>query len=261
MKHQKAARAIAAWSWYGSNREEKMKLHRMMILANAVLLVMPARAQNAEDILQRTRAMYVSLRSYSDTGVVLSEYGSSSQDRHTFTTYFNRNPRHFILDFRKQGGGQYVIWGDPDAFHTWWMTTGQQYDYPNPNNVNAISMSSQNTGSSALKIPTLLYGKSSLAAALLNISDPVLDGTEEVAGRRCYRLMGRVSDLYAATGKEVNIHKITVCIDTELLLIRKVLEEWKALPGQRSRLITTYEPRANPALEDARFKFVPPEPK
>lgn len=243
-----------------------MKLHRMMILATAVgfaaVLVTPlARAQNAEDILQRTREMYVSLRSYADTGVVLSEYGSSSQDRHTFTTYFNRNPRHFILDFRKQGGSRYVIWGDPDAFHTWWNTTGQQYDYPNPNNISAISLSGMNTGGTALKIPTLLYGKSALAAALLVIADPVLDGTEEVGGRRCYRLAGRASDVYAATGKEVNIHRITVWIDTEALLIRKVLEESKPLPGQRSRTTTTFEPKANPSLDDSRFKFVPPEPK
>jgi outer membrane lipoprotein-sorting protein len=243
-----------------------MTLDRMIIFATAVctaaVFVTPlAGAENPDDILQRTRAMYVSLGSYADTGIVLSEYGSSSQDRHTFTTYFNRNPRHFILDFRKQGGDQYVIWGDPDAFHTWWKTTGQQYDYPNPNNVTAISLSGLNTGASALKIPTLLYGKSSLAAALLNIADPVLDGTEEVGGKRCYRLMGRASDLYGRTGKEVNVHKITVWIDAESLLIRKVLEEWKTLPGNRSRTITTFEPKANPSLEDSRFKFAPPEPK
>ncbi len=123
------------------------------------------------------------------------------------------------------------------------------------------SGSPQITGATATKIPTLLYGKSALAAALLNIADPVLDGTEELGGRRCYRLMGRVSDVYSATGKEVNIHKISVWIDAESLLIRKVLEEWKALPGQRSRTITTFEPQANPSLEDSRLKFVPPEQK
>jgi hypothetical protein len=40
-----------------------------------------------------------------------------------------------------------------------------------------------------------------------------------------------------------------------------VLEEWKTLPGNRSRTITTFEPKANPSLEDSRFKFAPPEPK
>jgi hypothetical protein len=73
--------------------------------------------------------------------------------------------------------------------------------------------------------------------------------------------MGITRDVYAATGKEVNVHKMTIWIDTESLLIRKVLEEWKPLPGQRSRHITTYEPRANGPLDDAKLAFSPPEGK
>jgi outer membrane lipoprotein-sorting protein len=217
-----------------------------------------AHAQNVQDILQKTRAAYVAMSSYSDSGTVFEEYGTA-KDKHTFTTYFTRVPRHFVLDFRKQGGDQYVVWGDPDAFHTWWKTTGQQYDYPNPNNISAISLSDRNTKGSVLKIPTLLYGKSSLAAALLAFADPEVDGTEEAGGgHRCYRITGRASDVYKATGKEVNLHKITVWIDTESLLIRQVREEWKALPGNVNRTTTGYEPRANPTLENSRLTFVPP---
>ena len=231
------------------------------VAAVAVFLALPTRAQNADEILQKMRATYGALKSYSDTGVVLSEYGSSSEDRHPFTTYFNRTPRHFVLDFRKQGGDRYVVWGDPDAFHNWWKTTGNQTDYPNPNNAPAISLSGRNTGGAALKIPTLLYSKAALGGDFNNFADVVLDGTEPISGRRCYRLIGRASDLYAATGKEVNTRKMTIWIDTESLLIRQVREEWKGLPGQRSRTTTTYQPQANPVLDDARLKFVPPEPK
>jgi outer membrane lipoprotein-sorting protein len=233
----------------------------LTIFAAALFAATASHAQTAESVLQKTRDTYVALKSYADTGVVLSEYGSSSQDKHTFSTMFSRAPRHFLLDFHKQGGPRYVIWGDADAFHTWWQTTGQQYDYPNPNNTPAISLSGQNTGETALKIPTLLYGKSNLAAAMLNIADPVLDVAEDIGGRRCHRIVGRASDVYAATGKEVNIHKMTVWIDTESFLVRRVLEEWKALPGERKLVTTTYEPQANPTLQEARFKFVPPEPK
>ena len=227
----------------------------------AVSLTAYASAENASEVLQKTRTTYGAMKSYADTGVVLNEYGSSSQDRHTFSTYFNRAPRHFLLDFRKQGGSQYVIWGDPDAFHTWWSTTGQQYDYPNPNNITAISGSSQNTGATSMKIPTLLYLKSALAGQMLELADPVLDGTEPIGNRRCYRITGRASDVYATTGKEVNVRRVTVWIDAESSLVRKVLEEWKPLPGQRSRVITTFEPQVNPALDDSRFKFVAPEAK
>jgi outer membrane lipoprotein-sorting protein len=227
----------------------------MAIVSGAI-----AQAQNAESILQKTRDTYVALKSYADSGVIVSDYGSSSQDKHTFSTLFNRAPRHFLLDFHKQGGGRLVIWGDTDAFHTWWQATGQQYDYPNPNNTPAISLSGQNTGGAAMKIPTLLYGKSNLAAEMLNIANPLLDGDEDVGGRRCHRVVGRASDTYGATGREVNIHKVTVWIDAESFLVRKMLEEWKPLPGQRSRVTTSYEPRANPTLEEEKFKFRPPAP-
>src|SRR5579864_5992610 len=101
--------------------------------------------QNAEDVLQKARDTYAQMKSYADAGVVLYEYGTSSVDRHTFSTAFNRNPRHLLLDFHKQAGDQYVIWADPDAFFTWWKTTGQRTDYPNPNNTPAISTSGQQT--------------------------------------------------------------------------------------------------------------------
>jgi len=223
----------------------------------AFLLGFDAHAQSAESILQKARDTYGQLKSYADTGSVMNEYGSSSVDKHSFSTAFSRSPRHFLLDFHKQGGDQYVIWADPDAFHTWWKTTGQQIDYPNPNNVPAIGMSGQNTAQAALKIPTLLWGKT-FSSAMLNIADAQLDGAEAIGGRHCHRISGRASDTYTATHKEVNIRKVTLWIDADSFLVRKMTEEFKALPGQRSRMITTYEPQANATLDDASFRFTAP---
>ncbi len=226
-------------------------------LGMAVLLAIAGQAQSADSILQKTRDTYAQVKSYADAGTVAVEYGASSEDKHSFSTAFNRSPRRLLLDFHKQGGDRYVIWADADAFHTWWKSTGQLMDYPNPNNLPAISMSGQSTAQVGLKIPTLLYGKA-FGSAMLNIADPVLDGTEEVGGHPCNRITGRASDVYAATGKEVNIRKVTLWIDTESVLIRKMTEEFKALPGQRNRTITSFEPRVNPTLEDAKFAFTPP---
>ena len=239
-----------------------MKLMSAIVLAATVMVLgVPAAAQNAEQILKKTREMYGALKSYSDSGVVLYEYASSSQDRYTFTTAFNRAPRHFLLDFHKPGGDQYVIWGDPDAFHTWWKTTGQQTDYPNPNNAPAIASSGYNTVGSAAKIPTLLYSKAALGGNFSNYADVELDGTEVIGGRRCYRLIGRASDFYQATGREVAIRRMTVWIDAESSLIRQIREESKALPGQISRVTTTYQPNADMTIDMGRFKFTPPESK
>jgi outer membrane lipoprotein-sorting protein len=229
------------------------------LAAATVLTIAAARAQNTDEILKKMRDTYAAMGSYSDSGVVVNEYGST--DRHTFTTHFHRAPRHFMFDFRKQGGDRFVVWADPAAFHTWWRATGGQYDFPNPNNAAAISGSGQNTKGSALKIPTLLYSKAALGGDFNNFADVVLDGTEEIGGRRCYRLLGRASDSYAATGREVNSRKMTVWIDAGSFLILQILEEWKAPAGSRIRVTTTYLPQANPSLDDSEFRFTPPEPK
>ncbi|HTT24840.1 MAG TPA: DUF2092 domain-containing protein [Candidatus Sulfotelmatobacter sp.] len=223
-----------------------------------VLSGLSAHPQGAS-ILQKSRDAYAQMKSYADTGVVLVEYGTSSEDKHSFSTAFNRSPRHFLLEFNKQGGDRYVIWADPDAFHTWWKTTGQKTDYPNPNNTPALNLSGPPTAEISMKIPTLLYGKA-LEAKMLKIADPVLAGVEEVSGHSCHQINGRASDVYAASGKEVNKRKVTVWIDRDSFLIRKMLEEFEALPGQRSRVTATFEPQLNPALDEAAFKFSPPAP-
>ena len=216
----------------------------------------------SDDVWQRSRALYAELRSYADTGVVIEEYGSASKDRHTFTTCFNRAaPRRFVFDFRKDGGDRWVAWGDPDAFHTWWLTTGALDDYPNPNNVGAFTTADAHSYGAALKIPALLYAKASLRGTFTNFTDATLDGVEEVGGHRCHRIVGTARDTYGATGYETGVRKLTVWIDMESLLIRKTLEESKALPGHISRRTTTFEPQANPTIDENRCRFSPPAAK
>src|SRR5438309_7299807 len=112
---------------------------------------------------------------------------------------------------------------------------------------------------SAMKIPTLLYSKASLQGAFTNFTDAVTDGTEEIGGHRCNRVVGRARDIYGGTGHESNVRTMTIWIDAESLLIRKVVELPKEqLPGQLNRTTTTFEPRANPALDPSLFAFVQP---
>src|SRR5262245_51264858 len=67
-----------------------------------VVVAMSSHSRAADDVLARSRAMYAGLRSYADTGTVLHEFSVSSKERHTFTTYFNRSPRRFYFDFKKE---------------------------------------------------------------------------------------------------------------------------------------------------------------
>jgi len=233
-----------------------------VLIVLAAFSALNALAQSAEQVLQKTKDTYVAMKSYADVGTVVDEYGSAAkpmQDRHHFTTNFRRAPRAFVLEVKKSSGERNVVWGDPDAFHTWGTTTGQQYDYPNPDNIGAISLSGRATANTSLKIPTLLYGKSPLAAMLLSFADPVLEGKEKIAAHECFRVAGRASDSYAATGKEVNVHRITVWIDASTYLVRQVKEEWKPLPGTVNRTTTTYEPQIDTTIEEAKLRFAAPQ--
>ena len=219
-------------------------------------------ADTADSILERTHDMYGGLTTYYDAGVVLDEYGAAaapSTSRHSFATYFKRTPRNFLFEFHKQGDERFVIWGEPDAFHTWWSTTGTQSDYPNPNNLPAINSSDYQTDGSTTKIPTLLYPKAALVGALSHFVDPKLDGTEIIAGHPCHRLVGATGDLYGMTGNEVNRRKLMLWIDVQTLLVRQVREEWEAAPGQIHRTTTTFDPVTNVEIEDGRFRFAPPK--
>jgi len=96
-------------------------------------------------------------------GQVLGDPTRFADEHAPRQTYFNRDPRGFYFDFQKNGGAdRYVIWGDPEAFHTWWKTTGVKADYPNPNNTGAFSTADPQTAGSAMKIPPLLYAKAGL---------------------------------------------------------------------------------------------------
>jgi outer membrane lipoprotein-sorting protein len=241
------------------------KLIWLLFLSFVVAMVLtssPARSVAADDVLARSRAMYAALKSYADTGTVEHEYGPTSaraRDRHAFTTFFNRAPRRFYFDFKKDSGDRYVIWGDPEAFHTWWKTTNVKEDYPNPGNIGAFSTSGPLTAGSAMKIPTLLYSKADLQGPFTNFTDAVNDGMEDINGHKCYRLGGTAKDIYG-TGRESNVRALTVWIDAESLLIRKLVEVPKdQLPGHFNRTTTTFEPQPNQALDESRFKFTPPK--
>ena len=240
----------------------RLRLRIAMVLACALATIAlrpAAPALNAaDDIWQRSRAAYAALKTYADTGTVLYEFGASSQERDSFTTAFGREPRRFYFDFKKQGGDRYVIWGDPDAFHTWWKATGGKQDYPNPNNAGALMLAGPTTVGAASKIPPLLYAKAQLPGDFTNISEMSVGSTETVDGHQSQRIVGTAYDVYGATGNHVNERRLTLWIDTESLLVRKAIEEWKPLPGQVNRRTTTFQPAANQPLDDSRFRFVPP---
>jgi len=213
---------------------------------------------SAAKIWEGVRAKYGSLNSYSDTGTVTNEFGTNSKETHKFTTLFSRVPRGYLLDFTKESGERFVIWGDPDSFHNWWSAINSKSDYPNPNNTGAFTGADVHTLGAAMKVTALLYPKANFQGSFTNFAEQVLAGTNDVSGHKCYRLTGSARDIYGNTGRETSVRTMNVWIDIDSMLIRKVVEEWPPLPGQVSRYTTVYEPLANPAIDKSKFIFAPP---
>ncbi len=226
-----------------------------------LLLVKPLAAHAAETpeaILEHTRSVYAALSSYADKGTVTKEYTATSRDTYSFTTHFNRSPRHFLFDFNTPSGGRVVIWAAPDAFHTWWKATGQTTHYPNPNNTNALTLNDYPTSGAISKIVPLIYAKAGLPGTIAQFVPTRLVGMEQVGSSKCFKLEGTASDSYGATGARVNIRTVTLWIDSTSYLVRKISEEAPASPGMLNRITTTFDPQVNPKLEDGIFRFTPP---
>jgi outer membrane lipoprotein-sorting protein len=237
-------------------------LATLILTAGTLLLGSRPAHLLAEDtpaaVLDHTRSVYAALNSYSDTGKVLKEYSPSSRDEHSFTTYFTRSPRHFLFDYRKPDGDRLVVWGDPDAFHTWWKATGQLTDYPNPGNANAIILNDYPTSSTVTKISPMLYAKASLPGALQHFQPQKMVTADDGSGHKCFRLEGVTSDTYGTTGRQVNVHLLALWIDASSYLVRKIVEQTPAPPGALNRVTTTFNAQPNPQLNDHLFQFAVP---
>jgi hypothetical protein len=219
------------------------------------------RVSAADDLFARSRAMYASLKSYADTATIDSEYGPPAgrvQERHTFKTYY-RAPRHFYFDFVKQDNAdRYVVWSDDEAFHSWWQATGAADTYQKGEGASAFINGSIATMGSVSEIAALLFSQAGLSSTLLEVSALSPGGTESVGGRPTQKLVGVAKSVYQGTGHETNVRNVTVWIDPETLLIRKVVEDTPGGAEGNSRVTTTFVPQANPTLDDARFRFTPP---
>jgi hypothetical protein len=218
-----------------------------------------AAAPAAQDVLQRSRAIYAGLQTYADSGKVIVEVPGLTE-QHGFVTQY-KTPRSFYFDFRKSADSdRYVIWSDADAFHTWWRQTGVQEDFPKGSGANAFNQADFLTIGAGVMIPSLIFAQAGLPGPFEHTADLELQGTEMIGKHSCYKLAGTTRDIYTATGREVNVRKLIVWIDVESLLIRQVVT---AAPegtpdDQFSRTTTTVEPRANSALSEATMKFIPP---
>ena len=212
------------------------------------------------DYLDQSRAKYAAMKTYSDTGTVTVEYGTPgvsgppSADHYSFSTLY-RAPRQFLFDFRADpasGDGRLVIWSDGAEFNTWWSETKTHEVYPLGQGATAFAVTAYPTKNAAMMIAPLLFSQAGLHGSITDLKLLRTDPVETVNGHRCYKLVGEVALAYG-TGAT------TIWIDVETMLVRKILEDTPKDAAAVDRITTTFEPMAEPKIDDSKFKFAPPK--
>lgn len=226
------------------------------------------------ETLDGSRKAYAALRSYADSGTVVVENASKGVElttvRYTFKTYY-RAPVHFYFEFNKEsvpGADHYVAWGDARAFHMWSATFGRvpgdppyEDTYPAGFATTAFSFGGGLTLNTVLKVAPFVYHTDMQFNILREFAAPKDTGTEVVGGRPCRKVEGLARWHFLHPVKVVNARQATVWIDAETRLVRKVFEDTpkEHFTGDVHRVTTTFEPQANPTLDDSKFVFTSPK--
>jgi hypothetical protein len=118
---------------------------------------------------------------------------------------------------------------------------------------------SAGTAGTSVLIPSLLFAKADLPGSIRQIREAAHAGFESVSGHRCHKIVGTAAQFYPS-GQMTNVRQVTVWLDAESLLVRKVFEDTpKGYPTSSFlRLTINLEPQANPRLEAASFQFTVP---
>lgn len=224
----------------------------------------------AMDLLKRSMDLYSTLPAYADSGTAVRE-GPGLVDRWKFKTYFSR-PRNFRFDFQGVTSRSAGLTMDSSTQHiVLWMIEGELQSFNQQmrshntvgrtgNQPGELLNASAYTAGTSVLIPSLLFAKSDLPGSIRQIREAAYAGLESVNGHRCHKIVGTAAQFYPS-GKMTNVREVSVWLDAQNLLVRKVFEDTpKGYPaGSYLRLTIQLDPHANPTLEPANFQFTVPK--
>ena len=224
--------------------------------------------------LTKAIAYYATLTSYADSGTIVQE-APGIVDTAKTTLYFRRSTRDLYIELHAVNSvttaTKYSI--DMSANrHVIWMFQGEMatYDFRSRNHqrvnadaggqVRALQAGSHATQGISVLIPSLLYSQARLPGTISQMEEAIVAGIEEIDKRRCHKVVGVAAEYYPS-GQRTNIRPVTIWIDIDTHLIRKVFEDTPANypAGSYQRKTITLQPQANPAMDDAKFQFKVPE--
>lgn len=231
----------------------------------------------AEDLLAKSMAAYGGLTSYADSGTAVREIDGVLNVGH-FRTYLRRPPLSFYFEWGRRVQISTKRQADslsmPDKRQVFWLVNGELQTYyrdgpsaqhktyaaGSSNQPSALAAAKVATMETITLIPSLLFRKANLVGPLQEIAEISVAGTEQVGGHICHKLVGIAQSVYPS-GAVTNVRPITVWIDAETFLVRKVFTDtpkgWDL--NSVSRYTYTLDPVPNPKLDDTRFQFTVPE--
>ena len=239
-----------------------MKL-ALLLMSSAITLNAADKALTADAVLERSRDKYAALKSYADTGAVITEINGGSsillKERHTFTTYF-RAPKQFFFDFKADpaaSNDRFVLWIDGAEVNSWWKATGVHETYPRGQGATGFATGDLPTkGTVGLIAAFLLPG---LKNIFTDLKETHLVGMEKIGEHRCYKIAGIFAPAYG-NGVVTSTSPMTLWVDAESFLIRKIFTDTPKESGTSviDRTTTTFDPHANPDLKPELFRFAVP---
>ena len=250
-------------------------LRSALTVAIAAALIAPAAALpqsggggfDVNNVLSRMKATYIALNSYSDTGTVVDDRGGFAE-RSQFRTFYTKNPRNLFIEFTpieslyKNGfripyNKRLVFWMQNGELQKW-DESGNHETFPSDGGgqVNALNSASYGSAGITILFPSLVYTKANLATPIQAMEEPAAAGYDTIDKRRTYKVMG-VERWKYPNGRVTGIRPITIWIDAETYLIRKIFED--NLKGSAKGVVDTRTitlvPQANPKLDSNTFNF------
>lgn len=247
--------------WAG--RRSGLALVAMMLLAagGRTAAAEPA-AVAAAPLLERVRATYAALNTYSDAGEVTTEEQPIGSpvivERYAFRTRYAKAPRRFLFESTKGAavdGERFVVWSPGEVFNSWWSATGVHEAYRPGEGANAFAVGALPTAGALLVVPPLLFDGAGLEGPLTAITNLRYLRREQIAGHTLHVINGSARLNHWSDA----VRPTTLWIDAGSLMIRKVVEDTPSgAGGALQRVTTVLEPRANPPLASSTFSFSPP---
>lgn len=263
-----------------SKMERRKWVMRQLSMAGLVLVMVvgvaissQGQSLTAQQIVDRSIAVYANCNSYVDEGEVRTIFLEANGPRTVskpFTTAFVR-PSDFRFEYKARRGEEewssYIIWKDAESLRTWWSIK-PGIETP-PSLAHALGAAAGVSNLASVTVPTLLMPETRIGNEIKSLSALKLLGEEEINGRPAYQIQGAVTrnpshiDLV-----DVRSSPVTFWLDKESLLIVKIFRtttfpdspargKMPARTSFETETTTTYRPQINAGAE-GKLAFNPP---